>query len=190
MKTATVDQLMAELLKEIHIDEAGLAQHVAVIRKYIPDWHGKIANWDDARELATQLEVALNIDRDICSEQDVPNDLITAVAWVEVRIAALDLVAKAHRLFGDRDLFQAAAKVWKGYMAGINARAKGGKATAKWTPELAKLAGEFYADFKRPGLTNEAAYRRTAAKLKAECGVSVSVSTLKRWVGKQANAKR
>ena len=68
------------------------------------------------------------------------------------------------------------------------ASAKGGKATTIWSPRLQKLAGSIFAEFKRPGLKNEDAYRRTAAKLLKDHGESVSVSTLKRRLGKPVNA--
>lgn len=60
------------------------------------------------------------------------------------------------------------------------ASAKGGKATAKWTPKVADLAGAIFADEKRSKVSDFAAYKRTTAKLKARHGVSISVSTLTR----------
>jgi hypothetical protein len=60
------------------------------------------------------------------------------------------------------------------------ASAKGGKATAKWTPHIEAIAREIFAKEKRGKASKDAAYRRTAARLHAEHGISVSRSTLQR----------
>lgn len=69
-------------------------------------------------------------------------------------------------------------------------RVKGGKATAKWTPEVEQLARSIFADVKRQNVSNDAAYRRTVARLKASHGISISRSTLQRGLNGSPNAQR
>ncbi len=57
---------------------------------------------------------------------------------------------------------------------------KGGKETRKWTPEIEEIARKIFAHEKRGNVSDDAAYRRTAAKLKAEYGVSLSKGTIRR----------
>ncbi len=66
----------------------------------------------------------------------------------------------------------------------LAASAKGGKATAKWNKDVERMARKIFSELKVEKVSDDAAYRRTAARLKAEHGVSLSKDTLKRQLSK------
>jgi hypothetical protein len=58
--------------------------------------------------------------------------------------------------------------------------AEGGKKSSKWTADLDRLARTIFMDVKRSNVSDDAAYRRTAAKLLNDHDISISPKTLRR----------
>jgi hypothetical protein len=67
---------------------------------------------------------------------------------------------------------------------------KGGAATAKWTPEVDKMARSIYAEVKSSGASKEFALIRTAALLKQRHDITISRSTIQRHINLPPRVQR
>jgi hypothetical protein len=147
------------------------SSYAETLKSYLPGWRGEsFPRWRDYPRLP----------------DDAPHDARDALAAVQFIDAALrpeatpDDVARLYAGVETIRMMAATRHFAAAQCDAQAARRAGGKATRKWTPEVAALVARLYDEVKSPRLKTDAAYNRVSARLKSEYGVSISPDYLRK----------